>query len=101
MRGVCIAEGEYMCSSSYRRAFTLVEILLVVIVLGILASIVIPLFASAPGDARRGALCDQLHTLRAQIQLYTLQHGDVRPDLGASWDDLINQTTYNNLPRGP
>jgi len=35
------------------RGFTLVEILIVVIILGILAAIVIPQFSSASNDARR------------------------------------------------
>ena len=35
-----------------KKGFTLVEILIVVIILGILAAIVIPQFANASGDAR-------------------------------------------------
>jgi prepilin-type N-terminal cleavage/methylation domain-containing protein len=82
--------------------FTLVEILIVVIILGILASIVIPQLGHATGDTKKAALSDQLHQLRIQIQLYTLQHGDNRPTLtGANWSDLTQTSTYNSANCGP
>src|SRR3954466_2010881 len=59
--------------------FTLVEILIVVIILGILAAIVIPQFTSASQDARKNSLTSQLQTMRSQIELYKLQHLDKLP----------------------
>src|SRR5256885_2357429 len=59
--------------------FTLVEILIVVIILGILAAIVIPQFTSASQDARKNSLVSQLQTLRSQLELYKLQHLDQLP----------------------
>jgi general secretion pathway protein G len=59
--------------------FTLVEILIVVIILGILAAIVIPQFTSASQDARKNSLTSQLQTLRSQLELYKLQHLDQLP----------------------
>jgi prepilin-type N-terminal cleavage/methylation domain-containing protein len=84
-------------------AFTLVEILIVVIILGILAAIVVPRFANASKDAKRAALASQLNSVRAQIQLYTIEHGDQRPPnlSGANWTDLINPSVYNGTNRGP
>ena len=61
------------------KAFTLVEILIVVIILGILAAIVIPQFAEASNDARESALASNLQTLRSQIELYKIQHRDMLP----------------------
>ena len=60
-------------------AFTLVEILIVVIILGILAAIVIPQFTQASNDARTNALASDLQTVRSQIQLYKVQHLDNFP----------------------
>jgi len=60
-----------------RRGFTLIEILIVVIVLGILASIVIPQFSNASQESREATLRDCLHYLRTQVQIYKAQHGDV------------------------
>src|SRR5712671_3629272 len=66
-------------SRSRKSGFTLVEILIVVIILGILAAIVIPQFTNASQDARESSLLSQLQTLRSQIELYKLQHKDKLP----------------------
>ena len=63
------------------RAFTLIEVLIVVIILGILAAIVIPQFADASSDAKLSALKTNLHTIRSQLQLYKMQHNDTWPAL--------------------
>jgi general secretion pathway protein G len=89
------------------RGFTLVEILIVVIILGILATIVIPQFTSASQDARRSSLSSQLQTLRAQIDLYKLQHVDENPpglntagavDGTTAWAELLIRTDYDHTP---
>ena len=76
--------------SSNRKGFTLVEILIVVIILGILAAIVIPQFTSASEDARKSSLQSQLQTLRSQVELYKLQHRDSYPTsdgtASGTWD---------------
>jgi len=85
-----------------RRGFTLVEILIVVVILGILAAIVIPKFTNASEDAKRNSLTSSLHSLRSQIELFMLQHGDKPPALdGADWSELTGQTTYSSRPTGP
>ena len=60
-------------------AFTLVEILIVVIILGILAAIVIPQFSSAAARGRASMLADDLRLLRTQIAIFKSQHQDVPP----------------------
>ncbi len=65
------------------RGFTLVEILIVVIILGILAAIVIPQFTSASSDARNNSTASTLQTLRSQIELFKIQHADVPPGSAA------------------
>jgi general secretion pathway protein G len=80
--------------SNRKSGFTLVEILIVVIILGILAAIVIPQFTNASQDARKSSLVSQLQTLRSQIELYKLQHKDTLPNLtlATGWDLLLNKT---------
>ncbi|MBN1764299.1 MAG: prepilin-type N-terminal cleavage/methylation domain-containing protein [Sedimentisphaerales bacterium] len=65
-----------------KSGFTLVEILIVVIILGILAAIVIPQFTEASNDARESSLVSNLQTLQSQFELYKVQHLDVYP-----WND--------------
>ncbi|MBN2375402.1 MAG: prepilin-type N-terminal cleavage/methylation domain-containing protein [Sedimentisphaerales bacterium] len=60
--------------------FTLIEILIVVIILGILAAIVIPQFTEASSEARESSLVSNLQTLRSQLGLYKVQHNDEYPD---------------------
>jgi general secretion pathway protein G len=77
-----------------RRAFTLVEILIVVIILGILAAIVIPQFTNASTDARKVNMTSQLQSLRTMVQLYRVHHRDNPPLLvsGAGWPLLTSKT---------
>ena len=75
-----------------RRGFTLVEILIVVVILGILAAIVIPQFTQASSEAKENSLCSDLQTLRSQIELYKCQHNDVNPTL-ANFEGQMVYTT--------
>ena len=62
-----------------KSGFTLVEILIVVVILGILAAIVIPQFTEASTEAKTSSLCTDLQTMRSQIELYKIQHNDDLP----------------------
>ena len=75
-----------------RKGFTLIEILIVVIILGILAAIVIPQFTNASKEAKQSALVTMVQSLRSQIALYKLQHNDNLPDLATSWNQLVQFT---------
>jgi general secretion pathway protein G len=84
---------------SLKKGFTLVEILIVVIILGILAAIVIPQFTSASEDARKNSLTSQTQTLRSQVELFKLQHtpaaaatlfGGTTP--AEQWEELLKKT---------
>ena len=61
------------------RAFTLVEILIVVVLLGILAGIVIPAIGKSTTGARETTLAMNLNLLRRFIPVYTSQHKEVAP----------------------
>ena len=86
-----------MLARTRKTGFTLVEILIVVIILGILAAIVIPQFTNASQDARESALLSQLQTLRSQIELYKLQHKDKLPDLVTNWNPMITKTDSDGV----
>lgn len=91
--------------SSHKRmakGFTLVEILIVVVILGILAAIVIPQFTNASESAKASNLTSQLQTIRSQLELYQVQHDGNFPTLVSSggttgstatnWDQLTEKT---------
>jgi general secretion pathway protein G len=71
-----------------KKGFTLVEILIVVVILGILAAIVIPQFTNASQEAKLSALKSNLQTVRAQIQLYKIQHNDSPPAVATFENDM-------------
>ena len=75
-----------------KRAFTLVEILVVVVILGILAAIVIPKYSEASTEAKFSNLCSNLHTLRAQIELYKSQHNNTPPSFANFVAQMTGQT---------
>ena len=64
----------------FSKGFTLVEILIVVIILGILAAIVIPQFTQASDDARQSSLTSDLQTVRGLLELFKVQHLENYPD---------------------
>jgi general secretion pathway protein G len=95
---------------AYRKTsgFTLVEILIVVIILGILAAIVIPQFTNASQDARKNSLVSQLQTIRSQLELYKMQHLDKLPpalvaggtDGNTVWAEMLTKTNADHTTTG-
>jgi len=77
-----------------KRGFTLVEILIVVVILGILAAIVIPQFTEASTESKESRLASDLQMVRAQIELYKIQHNDDLPGTVAGVTFEQAMTTY-------
>jgi general secretion pathway protein G len=76
-----------------KQGFTLVEILIVVVILGILAAIVVPQFTNASESATISSLESQLQTIRGQLELYKIQESPhAYPDLtdADGWDHLLD-----------
>jgi len=82
------------------RAFTLIEILIVITILGILAAIVIPRFTTASDSARTNALRSEMQNLRKIITLFKEEHGRL-PNLVPDWDDFTQVTTVGSRTYGP
>ena len=72
-----------------KKAFTLIEILIVVILLGILAATVIPLFGDVSDEAKVSAQASDLHALRGQVQLYRAKTGGYPANLATLTPNYI------------
>ncbi len=86
-----------------KKAFTLVEILIVVMILGILAAVVMPRFSTATTEARESMVRKDLHMIRTQIGIYAAQHRETSPGYdpatgAASADAFIaHMTQYSDI----
>src|SRR3990172_5540924 len=84
-----------------KRAFSLVELMIVVAVLGILAAIAVPQFQRHSTQAKEAVAKDSLRLLRGAIELYTARHGGVPP--GYEDDDVTTTPAasffYNQMVR--
>jgi general secretion pathway protein G len=79
--------------------FTLVELLIVVLILAILASVVIPQFASMSAEAKESSVRSNLATIRQAISLYRVQHNETYPGQ-AGWAEFVTQLTSGTLSDG-
>jgi len=89
-----------------RRAFTLIEVLIVVIIMAILAATIIPQFSDSTKDDKSSAVKFNLHTLRSQIELYRTQHNGTLPsatlaELRVSTDAAGATGAGASFPYGP
>ncbi len=76
-----------------KSGFTLVEILIVVVILGILAAIVIPQFTGASTEAKESSLVSNLQSMRSQVELFKIQHNDILPGAILAADGTITEAT--------
>ena len=77
--------------------FTLIEMLIVVLLLGILAMLIIPQISVSSDDARLNTLHSNLGTIRNAVELYYHQHNEVYPG-AVSETDGSTATTDANAP---
>ena len=59
--------------------FTLVELLIVVVILGLIAAIALPKFSNAATSARASTLRENIRTLRVQLAVFRSHHLEVAP----------------------
>lgn len=90
-------------STGQYRGFTLIELMIVVIILGILAVVVMVSVGNAGQEARETTLRNELQFMRTQVAVYAASHSDppgIDPEsgqlaTGVFEDQLTMYTDYN------
>ena len=81
-------------------AFTLVELLLVVVILGVLAAIVLPKFAGRTEQARNAAATTQINTFGTALDAFEVDNG-FYPKGKNGLNDLVTAAREAQNWRGP
>lgn len=85
----------------YRRpqsGFTLIEIMVVVVILGILAGIVVPRIMDRPDSARVEAAKQDIRAIESALNLYRLDNNHY-PSTDQGLEALVEEPTGNPEPR--
>jgi general secretion pathway protein G len=77
--------------------FTLVELMIVMLIIGVLAAVAIPSFISSIKNAKEAALKEDLHVMRDAIDSYTMDKNKAPQSL----DDLVQSGYLKKLPVDP
>ena len=80
-----------------QRAFTLIEVLVVVAILGILAAIVVPRIMDRPDEAKRVAASADIGAIVQALKLYRLDNGTY-PATDQGLGALVQRPTTNPVP---
>ncbi len=84
-----------------RRAFTLVEVLVVIAVIAILAGLLFPSFARAREQARKSSCISNLHQLGIGIAMYRSDYDGINPRHRSCPDKPSDTTCYSSSPTIP
>lgn len=81
-----------------QRGFTLIEIMVVVVILGILAAVVVPRIMDNPGKARVAKAQQDIRQLESALDLYKLDNFNY-PNTQQGLDALVNRPSGDPQPR--
>lgn len=80
------------------RGFTLIELMVVIVILGILAGLIIPRIMGRPEEAKRLKAQIQIESLETALKLYRLDNG-MYPDTEQGLQALIEEPETGTLPK--
>jgi general secretion pathway protein G len=78
--------------------FTLIELMVVIVILGVLAGLIIPRIMGRPEEARRMKARVQIESIETALKLYKLDNG-AYPSTEQGLQALVEAPTVGQLPR--
>ena len=92
-----VATPKIRSTQATEQGFTLLELMIVMVVIGLLAAIAIPAYTSNIRNAKEAVLKEDLHTLRQAIDSYTVDKAKAPQSL----DDLVQAGYLKSMPIDP
>jgi len=80
------------------RGFTLIELMVVIVILGILAGLIVPRIMGRPDEARRAKARIQIESLETALKLYKLDNGNY-PTTEQGLQALVEPPTVGALAK--
>lgn len=84
-------------SQESESGFTLIELMIVMVIIGVLASIAVPIFETTVRRAKEAALREDLATMRQAIDSYTVD----KEKAPQSLEDLVQSGYLKSIPKDP
>ncbi len=81
-----------------RKGFTLIELMVVIIILGVLAGLVLPRFMGRTEEAKRTKAKLQIENLESALKLYKLDNGSF-PSTQQGLEALVKLPTVGTIPK--
>ena len=85
-----------------RKGFSLIELMIVILILGLLASFILPNLIGQSEEAKRKIVCIQMHSLKDALKTFKLQNG-LYPQTKEGIKALLENPDpekYKNYPKG-